>query len=166
MCGEGKVCSCCATLELPRHLNPRLSWAAGFLTSPPQIIVLFHLVSALKREAPAGRSAIIQLNSAREFTALWQQVHLRSPPPLRSHPSSGINRRANMDAYATTHTPVHKIHTPVSKQARAVAPALCFCLCFTFTNPPLHPRRRWKERKEEKKKKKRQHNHPATQIRT
>lgn len=166
MCGEGKVCSCCATLELPRHLNPRLSWAAAFLTSPPQIIVLFHLVSALKREAPAGRSAIIQLNSAREFTALWQQVHPRSPPPLRSHPSSGINRRANMDAYATTHTPVHKIHTPVSKQARAVAPALCFCLCFTFTNPPLHPCRRWKERKEEKKKKKRQHNHPATQIRT
>ena len=95
-------------------------------------------------------SAIIQLNSAREFTALWQQVHLRSPPPLHSLPSSGIDRRATTRTRMPQRTPVHKIHTHVSKQANAVAPALCFCLC--FTNPPLHSPPSL-ERKREKKKK-------------
>lgn len=72
--------------ELPRHLAPDRAGCGVSDKHKPQIIVLFHLISALKREAPAGGSAIIQLNSAREITALWQQVHLQSLPS--PHPPS------------------------------------------------------------------------------
>lgn len=81
-------------------------------------------------------STIIRLNSAREITALWQQVHLRFPPLL----SPSVNRHANeyREAHILQHTPVHKIYTQASKQAHRVTPALCFLAClFPHTNPPL-----------------------------
>lgn len=85
---------------------------------------------------------IIQLNSAREITALWQQVHLQSshpppPPPIYLILRHKQARKCGHICH-NTHLYIKYIRTHQNKPAHLHL-ALSFRLCRTCTNPSLRP---------------------------
>lgn len=109
--------------ELPRHLTPNGA-GCGVSDKPATNHCFVSSHQCFEAWGASRGSAIIQLNSAREITALWQQVHLQSTPLPSSSPQAYTGRRTW--THMPQHTPVHKIHTHASKQAPTVAPALFF----------------------------------------
>lgn len=117
-------------VAMPPH--PHTERDVAFLTSPPQIIVVFHLISALKHEAPAGKCDY----SAKFCKGNYSSVAAGASTitPLQS---SGINRHnVDREKHMPQHTPVHKAHANASKRAHTGTLALFQSVFYMHKSSP------------------------------